>query len=302
MISIPYKVPRRLFPAVALVVLAFPTMAIAQPNSVRVQLRIQNQSYRDELGSVLSRAEEILQKLAVIELQSRVGFLRFTTEPNPNRVVIDIGNTDRQPGEPINFHLRAIPGDGKDLTWSFRSGAEIISALSKKASLEDKIKDVELVGVGDTQPGEFRRKFSRVGLDPLVKALRFMPVASKGNMTEGPPDPLWDLPVSRAETCMDLSSQFTIDHRLSGSSGQAEKVRLAVEAIGPDGSSSDAMRGHIQARVPASPDQKVLIQRLGNPNVQKVEVEAVYMLDYHPGDCNAVTLPTESGLGKGGPQ
>lgn len=278
--------------------------AVAQPTSVNVQLRIQDPSYIGEFGRTeVGRAEAVLQKLAIAELQSRIGFLRFTSDPQPNRIVIDLGSADRQPGEPINFHLRASPGANKDLSWTFRSGADAVSGLSKKHSVEEKLQDVDLVGdASGSQPGEFRQKFSRVGLTSLVSALRALPVTSKGEMPEGPPDPLWELPLNRAETCMDLNSRLAIDHRLSRETGQSEKVHLEVEAIGPDGSTSDAMNGHIQARVPAIPDQKVLIQRLGNPNVKKVEVEGVYVLDYHPTDCRAVVAPTESGLAAGGPQ
>jgi len=295
---------RRFLPMMALSLVSLAPVALAQPNSVQVQLRIQHPAYRDELGNDTTRAEaeDALLKLAERELQARIGFLRFTSEARPTKIVIDLGDSNWQSGEPIKFHLHAVPGETKGLSWTFRSGAEIISALSKKYSVEDKIRDVELVGAGDAQPGEFRRRFSSVGLASLVKALGSMPVASKGDMPEGPPDPLWDLPLNRAETCMDLSSRFVIDHQLIRSSGSSEKVSVVVEAVGPDGSTSDAMMGHIQARVPATPDQKIYIQRLAGPTVQKVQIEGIYMVDYHPVDCNAVALPTDSGLGQGGPQ
>lgn len=269
--------------------------ATAQRKEVQVQFQIADPSFRSELGNEVTAAEMTFLKLSIVELQKKVGFLQFVATPKPDRLLIQLGDSHPRPGTPIPFSLTLASADSSpSVRGTFRTSAERTNALSVRHDVRDKIRDPELVG-GGGQPGEFQRKFSLISLERLLSVFNKIVVAQNAVIQEGPPDPLWEFPFTRGDTCMDLASILLVKHRLDKDSGQSEQVPIEVEALGPDG--PDAMHGRIQGRVPNTPDQSRLIGRLATKPGIRIVVESVSIVDYRPYDCNPVVPPGNSGLG-----
>jgi hypothetical protein len=271
-------------------------IAHAQLDKVQVEFHIVDPVYRNELGTQVPAAERSLQDLAVIALQQRLRFVTFTSDSAADHILILLGDDPRALNEPVRFHLKLVSGSTHpELTWIFRAQAELIKPLSFKHRVEEKVRDVELVGAKTdsvSQQGEFRRKFSSISMDSLVNTVfRLIPVANKGVLRDGPPDPLWELPLNRDETCMPLETHLMVEHLLERTSRVAEELPLEVRAAGPP----DGVVAPIQARV-VNPETHLLdISRLGGPDVT-VTIKAVYVLHYEGPQCSSTVTLQNSGL------
>jgi hypothetical protein len=279
-----------------LAMMTFSTALHAQRAKVQVEFHIADTIYRSELGSEAANAEKLLQQVAITTLQKRIGFISFTADSSPNVIVVQLGDNPHSVSEPVYFHLRLASGLAHpQVKWVFRTQADITNPLSHKHSVQDKVHDVELVGTemeGGSEPGEFGRRFSSISTDRLVNAVfRLIPVASQGVLKDGPPDPLWELPLNRTETCMDLESHLEVKHLLSSANRVPEELLLEVRAAGPP----DGVVGPVQARVLDAPTHQLDINRLGAPGVN-VTVTAVYVTRYEGPMCSPTVPPRNSGL------
>jgi len=279
---------------------------------VQVEFHIVDRIYRNELGTQSAAAEKAFLPIFIEQLQRKIGFLQFSGErqsPSSYRLVIELGDSNRTALENSSFRIRLLQPDGAAIgptvSWLFRSFQDSLRAFSNKQAAEDKVHDIALIGGAHAEPpGELRRKFAAADFDRIVsQLLSQISVASQAQLKEGPPDPRWELPFDRGDTCMELHSRFRIAHALVFSD-ETEDLPLEVEAVGPADGSANAMRAPISARIPASNPQTILVARLGNPRLKSVEIKGVYVLLYRGSElgCSPVVAPVDAGLVREGGQ
>jgi len=287
--------------------LAATLLAAGQIPTVQVDFHIADRRFQNELGTRLSTAEKIFLPILVGELEKRIGFLRFAKDAAPAgarryRLVIHLGDAATGRGD-VRFNLTMVSpagaASGRPVSWQFRGLDEALKGLSRKQSVDDKIRDVDLVG-GEGQPGELARKFAAGDFSRLVAdLLSKVPMTADGATVTPGADPKWVLPLQRGEVCMDLHSRFRVAHLLEAADG-SEELPLEVEATGPPDGATDALVGSIIARVPDMPDQTRSVGRLGSQGA-RVKITAVYIIQYlRRPVCTDALLPTEAITASGG--
>jgi hypothetical protein len=281
--------------------------ATAKHPIVQVEFHISDGIYRTELGTEVVRAEQAFLLIFLEELRQRIGFLDFTADPQPNRIVIQLGDPTRNPNSPVAsvlFHLYVSTPHGKSspVSWIFRDQNESLRRLSEKVAPLEKIRDVNLIGGpkgNGSSRGELATRFANLSTVRLVEnPLSMIPVANEGDLVEKTPVPRWKLPLRRGENCMTLKSRFRIEHLIKLSDNSAEQLALEAEASGPPDSVPEAMTAPISARS-SDPNNTAGFQRLNEPGVQSIKVLAVYFIMYERG-CPTSIPPGESGLPGGG--
>ncbi len=309
-ITLLFPVKPSLWVLLLLCIPALSSQASSQRNTVRVEFHLTDAIYSSELGQQqLPMADKAFQPLFIEQLQRKVGFLQFSADPQTGptyTLVIELGDRSRNALDSSHFHVSLKDPSGnalpKAVSWVFRPGTDGFRAFSSKTDAAEKIRDINLVGESDGEPGELRRKFAEADFDRIVAdLLSNVPVAMQAELKEKPPDPRWELPIHRGDTCMDLHTRFRISHALEFTD-TTEDFPVEVEAVGPADGAADAMLGPISARLPDGSPQTQTVTRLVSPRLKQVEVKGVYVLMYRSRDVGCVTVipPTESGLVQGG--
>jgi hypothetical protein len=287
--------------------------ASAQRNTVRVEFHLTDGIYASELGpQQVALADKAFQSLFIEQLQRKIGFLHFSgdLQANPTyTLLIELGDPNRLALDSSHFHVSLKGPNGnllpKKISWVFRPSTDGFRAFSNKAAPTEKIRDINLVGESDGEPpGELRQRFAEADFDGIVAdLLSNIPVATQAELKEKPPDPRWELPLHRGDTCMDLHSRFRISHSLQFID-TTEDFPVEVEAVGPADGAADAMLAPISARLPDGSPQAQSVARLVNPHLKQVQVKGVYVLMYRSRDvgCAVVIPPSDSGLTRGGGQ
>jgi hypothetical protein len=297
---------------VLLLMLASVMAQAAQRTAVQVEFRISDQIYAVELGQKTAAAEQAFRQLIVDELRRRIGFLDFTADKQDYRIIVELGDglrTLTQPIRGIPFRLTLAGPDvaiGQEprISWVFREQQNSLAPLSRQEKPEDKIRDLELVGLPGSggATGELRRQFALGDFNGLVaQLLSRVPVAREGALRQGPPNPIWVLPLHRGETCMDLESRFRITHAVQVAGIGAIEMPIEVEVRGPLDTAADAMDAPIIALLPALANPRPDVTSLGSGNVK---VTHVYVTLYRRRDlgCAGAVRPTDSQLPGGGAQ
>lgn len=277
---------------------AVPVLRAEEKPAVQVIFDFAEKQYRRELGTNAGGVERHALELILSDLNRRAPFLRFTSEPQSAVLRIRLGSPSGG-GEmhEVNFQLLVEgtdPVSGKPLQsgvvrWSFRPASAYDSPLGSPEGLAAEI------GLS-FQQGDH--------LDLVRKVLSAVPIAHDGTLVEKDPIPIWVIPFTQGDLCMDFPSRLKIVDELHTDVGQRSH-ELNVEANGVYGSPGSTTSASLQNRIlstPADPppDQSIALTDVRSIPPTSNKILAVYVLEYHRLDLGCEELIKPAGVVSGG--
>jgi hypothetical protein len=295
---------QRPFPVLFLCIFMFwlfvPILRAADRPTVQVVFDFAEKQYRRQMGSAATAVEKRALELILGDLNRRAPFLRFTSETQSAKLHIQLGNpAGGSEMHDVNFQLSVDGTDsesGKPLEsgiarWTFRSASAYDSPLGSAEALAAEI------GL-KFQQGDY--------IDIVRNVLSAVPISHDGILVEKDPTPVWVIPFTKDDLCMDFPSRLKIIDELQTSVGRRSH-ELHVVANGvyePADSSVAASFEHKILGTPADPppDQSIALTDVRSIPPTNNKVLAVYVIEYHRMDLGCEEVIKPAGVETGGVQ
>jgi hypothetical protein len=227
------------------------------------------------------------------DLNDQLPFLRFTTDPQDIVLRVRLGSSSAgSEMHTVNFQISV---EGKDsitnkplrspsLTWLYRSATAYDSPLGSAAALGS---DIGL-------------RFQQGDHDQLVsKVLRVIALSHDGMLLQSKPVPIWVIPFTQDDLCMDFPSYLEIEDAYHTETGDRSN-HFRVKANGLYSSANPASPTTLQHKIEGipgdpPPDQSQSLQDLQSSAKEQNKVTGVYVLRYNrrsPSCSDVVQPPT----------
>jgi hypothetical protein len=264
--------------------------AQATKPAVQVVFEFAESGYRRQLGGQAPIVEGGARDKLLRDLNDQLPFLRFRTDPQDVVLRVRLGSPSAgSEMHTVNFQISA---EGKDpvtnkpihspvLIWPYRSATAYDSPLGSVVAL---ITDLGL-------------RFAQGDHDLLVsRVLRGIALSHEGVLVQSNP-PIWVIPFTQNDLCMDFPSYLEIDDEYHTDTGdrsgqfrvQADGLYSAIDPASP------VKLQHKIEGIPADPppDQSHSLQDLETSAKDQNKVTGVYVVRYNrrSPSCNDIVQP-----------
>lgn len=263
--------------------------------AVQVVFDFAENGYRRQLGGQASIVERETREKLLRDLDDQLPFLHFTTDPQDVVLRVRLGNSSAgSEMHAVNFQISV---EGKDpvtnkpihspiLTWPYRAATAYDAPLGSTTALA--------TGVG--------LRFARGDHDLLVsKVLRVVALSHDGMLIQSKP-PIWVIPFTQNDLCMDFPSYLEIDDQYHTDTGD-RFGHFRVQANGLYSSADPASPAELQHKIEGipgnpPPDQSQSLLDLESSAKGQNKVTGVYVIGYNrrsPSCSDIVQPPTFRG-------
>jgi hypothetical protein len=268
--------------------------AQATKPAVEVVFELLENGYRRQLGTQVSDVERVAREKLVLDLNDQLPFLRFTTDPQDIILQVRLGSPSGV-GEmhAVNFQISV---KGKDsitnkplssptLIWPYRSATAYDSPLGSVAALE-------------TEIGLRFQEDDHDQHDQLVsKVLSAIALSHDGMLVQSKPYPVWVIPFTQDDLCMDFPSYFEIEDAYHTDTGdRSDQFRVKANGLysSTDPASPTTLQHKIEG-IPGDPPplQTQSLEDLKSGAREQNKVTAVHVLGYlrRSPSCSGVVQP-----------
>lgn len=194
--------------------LGVPRLGAAERPAIQVVFDFAEKQYRRQLGSAADVVEHRALELILGDLNRRVPFLRFTSETRSAKLHVQLGNpAGGSEMHDVNFQLSvdgtesesSKPLESGTVRWSFRPASAYDSPLGSAEALA-------------TEVGLKFQQGDHIGL--VRNVLSAVPISHDGTLVEKDPIPVWVIPFTKDDLCMDFPSRLKIVDELQTSVGR----------------------------------------------------------------------------------